>query len=57
MSGEDLAFFRHAEQGGAYFLVDPKVRVPHLKTVSVEPVLPEEGKVRGQSGVHDARQE
>jgi len=44
MSGEDLAFFRHAQEGGAKFLVDPQVRVPHLKYVTVEPVLPGEGK-------------
>lgn len=43
MSGEDHAFFRHAEEGGAKFLVDPQVRVPHLKYVSVEPSFPEEG--------------
>lgn len=46
ISGEDLAFFLHAEQGGAKFLVDPKVRVPHLKYVEVEPVVPEDGKPR-----------
>lgn len=44
MSGEDLAFFLHAEKGGASFMVDASVRVDHLKYVSVEPVLPEEGK-------------
>lgn len=44
MSGEDIAFFRHAEQGGAKFLVDPQVRVPHLKYMTLEPILPEEGK-------------
>lgn len=44
ISGEDLAFFLYAEQGGAKFLVDPKVRVPHLKYVEVEPIIPEEGK-------------
>jgi hypothetical protein len=41
--GEDFAFFLRAEKGGAKFLVDPRVRVPHLKYVDVEPVLPEEG--------------
>src|ERR1019366_6301115 len=45
MSGEDMAFFIRAEKGGARFLVDPRVRVPHLKYVTVEPVFPEEGKV------------
>lgn len=44
MSGEDLSFFLHAEMGGAKFLVNPQVRVPHLKYVTVEPILPEEGK-------------
>lgn len=44
MTGEDLAFFLHAEQGGAKFLVDPQVRVPHLKYVEVEPILSSEGK-------------
>jgi len=43
--GEDFAFFLAAEKGGANFLVDPQVRVPHLKKVSVEPVLPNEGGV------------
>jgi len=45
MSGEDMAFFLNAEKGGAKFLVDPRVKVPHLKYVEVEPVFPEEGKV------------
>jgi hypothetical protein len=45
MTGEDMAFFIKAEKGGAKFLVDPQVRVPHLKYVEVEPVFPEEGKV------------
>jgi len=45
MSGEDHAFFTRAEKGGAKFLVDPQIRVPHLKYVTVEPVFPEEGKV------------
>jgi hypothetical protein len=45
MSGEDMAFFIRAEKGGARFLVDPRVRVPHLKYVTVEPMFPEEGKV------------
>ncbi len=44
MSGEDMAFFWHAGKAGVTMLVDPQVRVPHLKTVSVEPVLPDEGK-------------
>jgi hypothetical protein len=43
--GEDFAFFRHAEEGGAKFLVDPAIRVPHLKYVGVEPVFETEGKV------------
>jgi hypothetical protein len=41
--GEDFAFFLRSENGGAKFLVDPKIRVPHLKYVDVEPTLPEEG--------------
>ncbi len=45
MSGEDLAFFKHAQIGGAKFLVNPRLRVPHLKYVTVEPVLSDEGKV------------
>jgi hypothetical protein len=43
LAGEDMGFFRRAEEGGAKFLVDPKVRVRHLKYVSVEPVFPEDG--------------
>jgi hypothetical protein len=43
--GEDFAFFRHAEKGGALFLVDPQVRIPHLKYVTVEPVFSEDGRV------------
>lgn len=43
MMGEDTGFFLNAGQGGAKFLVDPRVRVPHLKWVEVEPVFPEEG--------------
>jgi glycosyltransferase involved in cell wall biosynthesis len=43
--GEDFAFFRHAEKGGASFLVDPQVRIPHLKYVTVEPVFSEDGRV------------
>src|ERR1035437_1855492 len=35
--GEDFAFYRSAEEGGASFLVDPQVRIPHLKYVTVEP--------------------
>ncbi len=41
--GEDFCFFQVAEQGGGKWLVDPKVRVPHLKYVDVEPVFPNEG--------------
>jgi hypothetical protein len=44
MLGEDFAFFLAAEKGGAKFLVDPAVRVPHLKYVEVEPIFPSEGK-------------
>ena len=44
MTGEDIAFFLAAEKGGCKFVVDPTVRVPHLKYVSVDPVFPEEGK-------------
>ena len=43
IGGEDLAFFRAAQQGGAVFMVDPTVRVPHLKYVEVCPTLIEEG--------------
>ena len=42
--GEDFAFFARAEKGGAKFLVDPKVRVPHLKYVEVNPVFESEGR-------------
>lgn len=41
--GEDFAFFLNAEKGGARFLVDPRVKVPHLKYVGVEPVTVEQG--------------
>jgi hypothetical protein len=41
--GEDFAFFLKAEKGGARFLVDPKVRVPHLKYVECEPVFESDG--------------
>ena len=44
IGGEDFAFMRAAMDGGAKFLVDPLVRVPHLKYVTVEPVTPVEGK-------------
>ena len=43
--GKTCRFFLGAEKGGAKFLVDPQVRVPHLKYVEVKPVFPEEGKV------------
>lgn len=44
IGGEDLAFFRAAMQGGAKFLADPRVRVPHLRNgVEVEPTFIEEG--------------
>jgi len=43
-TGEDISFFLNAEKGGAKFLVDPQVRVKHVKYVEVEPVFPEEGK-------------
>lgn len=42
--GEDFAFFLNAGNGGAKFLVDPSVRVPHIKSVEVEPVFPNQGK-------------
>jgi hypothetical protein len=45
LTGEDISFFLSAERAGCRFLVDPQVRVPHLKYVAVEPVFPEEGKV------------
>lgn len=45
LTGEDMSFFRNAEKGGAKFLVDPEVRLPHLKYVTVEPQFPEEGRV------------
>jgi hypothetical protein len=44
LAGEDMSFFIRANKGGAKFLVDPQVRVPHLKYVEVEPMFPEEGK-------------
>ena len=44
MLGEDFCFFRAAEKGGASFLVDPQVRIPHLKYVTVEPVFSNEGR-------------
>jgi hypothetical protein len=45
ITGEDMSFFLAAEKGGAKFLVDPTVRVPHLKYVEVCPEFPSEGKV------------
>lgn len=45
ISGEDMCFFHRASEGGAKFLVDPQVRVPHLKYVEVCPVFPSEGSV------------
>jgi hypothetical protein len=44
--GEDFAFFLRSENGAAKFLVDPRVRVPHLKYLSLDPILPEEGAPR-----------
>jgi hypothetical protein len=44
MLGEDMAFMRAALQGGAVFAADPRVRVPHLKFVEVEPILESEGR-------------
>lgn len=44
IGGEDMAFCRAAAEGGAKFLVDPLVQVPHLKYVTVEPVVAEDGK-------------
>lgn len=41
--GEDLAFCKAAMEGGAKFAVDPLVRVPHLKSVQMEPVFTEDG--------------
>jgi len=43
MTGEDISFCRAAEDGGAKFLVDPQVRVPHLKYVEANPVYEDEG--------------
>ena len=45
MTGEDMSFFMAAENAGVKFMVDPQVRLPHLKYVEVNPVFPEEGKV------------
>jgi Methyltransferase domain/Glycosyl transferase family 2 len=43
LAGEDIGFCLAAEKGGATFLADPRVMVPHLKYVSCEPILPDEG--------------
>jgi hypothetical protein len=43
MAGEDISFFSRAGDGGAKFMVHPLVRVPHLKYVEAEPILPEDG--------------
>jgi len=43
IAGEDLSFCLAAENAGIEFLADPRVRVPHLKTVEVNPVFVEEG--------------
>lgn len=45
MTGEDSSFFRAAEKGGCKFIVDPTIRVPHLKWVTVDPVDVSDGAV------------
>jgi hypothetical protein len=40
VSGEDLAFCKRAQEGGASFLVDPRVRVRHLKLSDAVPNVP-----------------
>lgn len=40
LSGEDLAFCSRAEAGGARFLVEPRVRVRHLKWSDAVPNVP-----------------
>ena len=44
IGGEDMAFMRAASEGGAKFLVDPLVKVPHLKYMTIEPIFAEDGK-------------
>lgn len=41
LSGEDLAFCIRAQENGAVFMVDPRVRVPHLKISDAVPNTPE----------------
>lgn len=41
LSGEDLAFCMRAQAGGAKFLVEPRVRVRHLKTSDAIPSVPQ----------------
>lgn len=58
MTGEDIAFCIHArERGGALILVDPQVKVPHLKTAPiVDPVDQfETVDLTSQPVVHKAR--
>jgi len=40
LSGEDLAFCTRAQEGGAVFMVDPRVRVRHLKVSDAIPNVP-----------------
>lgn len=40
MSGEDIAWCIRAAENGMMLAADPRVRVHHMKTVAVEPVLP-----------------
>jgi glycosyltransferase involved in cell wall biosynthesis len=48
LCGEDIAFCRRAGDGGAVFMVDPRVRVPHLKYVEVNPVSAEDVEAKEQ---------
>ena len=45
LSGEDHAFCHKAQQGGATFLVDPRVRVKHLKICDATPDVPKLGNL------------
>ena len=39
LTGEDHAFMRRAQDNGAKFLVDPRVRVPHLRYCEMTPTF------------------
>ena len=52
MSGEDIGWCKRAGAAGLILAADPRVRVDHLKLVSAEPYMPEDG---GNGGTEMAR--